>query len=199
MPTDGFFKNKNNNIPLPFTVLQKSSCAEEDGSITTNINANSATKAITGQLSSVYESCKDTAVEFGTELNTASKELLKGFSRLSLALFGITVSSVNAVSHVVAETGNALTSGYAAISQPIGKIPVIGPVSNGIQNFVGGITETFDDNSKFSTKQRVKMVADMRTNLNEYNPQSVPTAPAITTTPDSTSSDSHTTDAAANV
>lgn len=126
----------------------------------------------TGQVTSVITKCKDVVVEIGTEMNTASKELMKALGRISLALFGITVSGVNGVSQVASVTGKAVASGVKTISQPIGKIPLIGTLANGTQALVVNVADTFDKNSKFASNKRVEMVTSMRADLNNYSPQS---------------------------
>lgn len=79
---------------------------------------------------------------------------------------------MNAVSQALSVTGKAVANVVQTVGQPVGNVPVIGTISNGVGNLVVGVTDTFEKNSKYASKNRVQMVEELRVNLNKSNPQS---------------------------
>jgi len=117
------------------------------------------------------------------ELVTASNEMLKSLGRFSLIAADALVGVINGVSLVSAKTGKAVAQGWQKLNRPIASMPLIGTATTGVENAMVGMTNAFDENSKFASKNRAVLVMGWREKLNNYQPQSGTTTTTTTTTP----------------
>ncbi|XP_025417827.1 uncharacterized protein LOC112688709 isoform X2 [Sipha flava] len=135
-----------------------------------------------GGIGSAISKYKSDMKDFGSEVVTATGELMKAISCATVATSRFLVAVWNGVSQTTAKTGETVATGYQMANRLTSKLPMIGTIT----------TSTFSENAASNSERRKKMVNDLYSKVDSFRPSSASataaeapsTAPAADAKPD---------------
>lgn len=160
-------------IPSVFSILFLAQVGRSADNLTQPAPAEPATtgNSYKQSITSALNAGKEKIVGLEKELVTASNEMLKSIGRFSLLAADAVVGVINGVSLMSAKTGKAVAHGWQKLNGPIASVPLIGTATTGVEHAMVGMTNTFDENSKFANKNRAVLITSWRERLNNYQPR----------------------------
>ncbi|XP_025417826.1 uncharacterized protein LOC112688709 isoform X1 [Sipha flava] len=145
-----------------------------------------------GGIGSAISKYKSDMKDFGSEVVTATGELMKAISCATVATSRFLVAVWNGVSQTTAKTGETVATGYQMANRLTSKLPMIGTITTGGEHLLLATTSTFSENAASNSERRKKMVNDLYSKVDSFRPSSASataaeapsTAPAADAKPD---------------